>query len=233
MTGHHDHYQTVYDTEAERYEALVSREDAAGALLPALQALAPLRGVRVVEAGAGTGRLTRLIAPLATAIKAFDAAEAMLGTARATLACHSHVELAVADHTALPVPDGWADIALEGWAFGHAVAWCPEGWVALTDRYVDELLRVLRPGGTAILIETLGTGHTEPTPPNEGLAALYAHWEARGFHRTVLRTDYRFEHPDLARSLTQMFFRRDFDFETRADGSWLPECTGLWSLRKP
>jgi ubiquinone/menaquinone biosynthesis C-methylase UbiE len=225
-----DHYQQVYATRADQYEALVSREDANGVLLPAVERLVTLRGARVVEAGAGTGRLTRLLAPFAAQLKAFDAAPEMLQVAR------THVPtaaFAVADHATLPVADGWADVALEGWAFAHAVGWHPHDWERLTDQYLAELFRVLRPGGTALLFETLGTGASEPRAPTEGLAALYARWEARGFTRVVLRTDYRFGNVDEAQVLTQAFFGRAFEFEVRADGAWLPECTGLWWARKP
>ncbi len=227
-----DHYQQVYATQAEQYERLVAREDADGALLPALEAVVGLRGARVVEFGAGTGRLTRLLAPLALQVKAFDAANEMLQVARQALA-GSPVEFGVADHASVPVDDGWADVAIEGWAFGHAVSWHPTAWEGLTDRYLAEVFRVLRPGGTALFLETLGTGSTEPAPPTDGLAALYARWESRGFERVVIRTDYRFGSVDEAQSLTQAFFGRSFPFEQRTNGVGLPECTGLWWARKP
>ena len=47
----------IYRSQAEQYEALVSREDYRGNLLPAIQAVLPLEGMDVVELGAGTSRL--------------------------------------------------------------------------------------------------------------------------------------------------------------------------------
>ena len=58
-------YQEIYTNHADRYDALVEAEDCDGRLLPALESVAPLRGARVLEVGVGTGRITRLIAPLA------------------------------------------------------------------------------------------------------------------------------------------------------------------------
>ena len=54
----------IYRSQAEGYEALVSREDHLGNLLPAIQKIASLSGKKVVEFGAGTGRLTCQMAPL-------------------------------------------------------------------------------------------------------------------------------------------------------------------------
>jgi ubiquinone/menaquinone biosynthesis C-methylase UbiE len=228
-----DHYRELYSTGRDVYEQLISCEDAAGALLPALEAAADFDSAKVLECGAGTGRLTRLIAPRVAALKAFDAAPEMLDIARQKLAGFPKVELAQADHGSLPVENNWADIAIEGWAFGHAVGWHPSDWEALTDQYVNELFRILRPKGTAILIETLGTGKTSPEPPNEALARLYARWEAFGFERRVIRTDYRFATLETAKGLTQAFFRTDFTFDIRDGGVFLPECTGLWRKQKP
>ena len=59
MTDH----KTIYQTEAERYDAMVMREDTDGNLLPAIEKIIDLNGIKVVESGAGTGRLTTQIAP--------------------------------------------------------------------------------------------------------------------------------------------------------------------------
>ncbi len=77
-----DHFKDIYRRQAGDYDLLVSREDFQGNLLPALEAITPLAGVDVVEFGAGTGRLTRLVVPVARMVYAFDVAEAMLAKAR-------------------------------------------------------------------------------------------------------------------------------------------------------
>jgi hypothetical protein len=57
-------YQEIYRTQAETYDLLVSREDHQGNLLRALNQVRPMDGLDVVELGAGTGRLTCMVAPV-------------------------------------------------------------------------------------------------------------------------------------------------------------------------
>lgn len=93
-----------------------------------------------------------------------------------------------------------------------------------------EMRRVLRPGGTAVILETLGTGRETPQPPTPALAELYAWLESEHeFTRQSLRTDYRFESLDEAEDIVRFFFGDELAAEVVAN-KWvkLPECTGLW-----
>lgn len=226
-----DRFRRIYRSQADSYEALVAREDGDGNLLPALRRLAALDG-DLVEFGAGTGRLTRLLAPSARSVRAFDASPAMLTLAR-KLSRIPEIAFAAARNHALPARSASADLALAGWTFGHAVGWNPQGWEAELDACLAEMARVLRPGGTAVVIETLGTGRSDPAPPNEGLAALYRRLEACGFRPSWIRTDYLFPDRSEADRLCQGFFGTTFPLVQEAAGWRLPECTGLWSRRKP
>ena len=225
-------FEEIYAQHADAYDALIEREDYQGHLLPALAAITPLDGARVVEFGAGSGRLTRLLAPLVQRIRAFDASAHMLSVAEAHLTAMgvSNWELGVADNKRLSVEDDEADIAIAGWSFGHAVGWFPDSWRDEIGAAVDEMARVLRPGGTAIILETMTTGSETPAPPTEGLATYY-HWleTERGFSSTSIRTDYQFESLDEADRLTRFFFGDDLaDRVRRANWVILPENTGIW-----
>jgi hypothetical protein len=94
--------------------------------------------------------------------------------------------------------------------------------------------RVLRPGGTAIILETLGTGRETPHPPSEALAAYYAMLETDyGFASTWIRTDYRFESQAEAEELTGFFFGAASATTTTEEGyAIVPECTGIWWLTR-
>jgi ubiquinone/menaquinone biosynthesis C-methylase UbiE len=226
-----DHFKQIYATDAEAYDALVRREDCDGNLLPALQRIAPLAGLDVVELGAGSGRLTRLLAPHVRTIAAFDESRPMLDAAAATLGAWRNWTLQVAPNRALPVPSASADLVLAGWAIGHAVGWYPASWREEVLAALAEMERACRPGGRLVVIETMGTGRQEPAPPSVELEAYYQLLGDRGFEMTWIRTDYRFETLEEARRLTERFFQRRFVFDRRegSEGVLLAECTGIWS----
>lgn len=227
----------IYDSDAARYERLVAAEDWQGRLLPAIAELVPLAGAVVVEPGAGTGRLTRLLGPRVWQIHALDRSGHMLRHARELLQRDrlGNWSLAVADNRGLPLGSRCADIAIAGWTFGHSTVWNERGWRAEVERALGEMMRVLRPGGTALILETLGTGSQSPQPPTENLAAFYRWLETeRGFARRWLRTDYRFGSRREAKELLGFFFGEAFAAQAPLSASCvLPECTGIWWRRAP
>jgi ubiquinone/menaquinone biosynthesis C-methylase UbiE len=227
-----DHFQRIYQFDAARYDRMVGREDYRGALFAALNDIHPLTGAEVVEFGAGTGRLTRIASISARRVVAFDQAVPMLRVAHANLVRSGFTNwaLAQADNAALPLPAGLADVAIEGWSFGHTVGWAPSQWPALIGGMLAEMRRVVRPGGTAILLETMGTGQRNPSPPNDALAAFYRWLEdEQGFAYRWIRTDYQFESVEEADDLTRYFFGDELaDRIVRERITILPECTGVW-----
>ncbi len=227
-----DHFRNIYATQADLYDQMVSREDQRGNLFSALNDIVELAGAQVVEFGAGTGRMTRLLSFMADKIIAFDASQHMLEQARQGLieSGMTNWRLGTADNRAMPLQSAFADVVLEGWSFGHAVGWHPDDWQDQIQAMLDEMARLLRPGGTMILLETMGTGSRQPAPPTPGLAALYDWWQHElGFSYHWIRTDYQFEDIDEADRLTRFFFGDTLADQIRADNLLiLPECTGIW-----
>ncbi len=226
------HFKTIYASRAADYQRMINYEDVQGCLLPALDSIHPLAGADAVEFGAGTGRLSVLLAPHVRSLRAYDASAHMLAVARRRLAAtgRRNWRLGVADNARLPAPDACADLAVEGWSFGHLTGWVPQTWREAIRAPLAELRRVLRPGGTAVVIETLGTGVEQPQPPNAALAALYALLEEEyGFQRFWIRTDYVFPSPEVAAESTRFFFGDELADRLLAERrTILPECTGLW-----
>ncbi|MRR32287.1 class I SAM-dependent methyltransferase [bacterium] len=222
----------IYRSQAEQYEALVSREDYQGNLLPALLKITSFNDKRVVEFGAGTGRLTIQIAPLVKSIQAFDISQHMLDLAaqKLTKSGLTNWHIQTADHRFIPAADRSAEVILSGWSVCYVVVDHPKGWQAEIDKVLAEMDRILVPGGKIILIETLGTGFEQPTPPDH-LVEYYAHLESQGFSRSWVRTDYRFENIKIARDLSKFFFGNAMLEKIVSDtrGITLPECTGIWS----
>jgi ubiquinone/menaquinone biosynthesis C-methylase UbiE len=187
----------------------------------------PIENIDVVELGAGTGRVTCLLAPLVRSIRAFDSAEAMLQVARDRLSEMglTNWSVQVADHRNLPVEDSSADLAISGWSVCYLVDWAKGDWKPEVKKALAEMKRVLRPGGKMILIETQGTGFETPHPP-EHLLEYYRFLQDAGFNFTWFRTDYQFESVQEARELTEFFFGKELADQFK--GRVLPECTGIW-----
>ncbi len=236
MSARRDFFQDIYRHRAKQFDRLVAREDAQGNLFGALSEITPLSGLDVVEFGAGTGRLTRLLSVAVERIFAFDIEIAMLKQADAAMRASgmTNWRLALGDNGRMPVASNCADLVIEGWSFAHAVGWYPDDWLARTDAMLAEMARILKPGGMAILIETLGTGRRRPQPTDK-LARLYRHWrDGHGFESRWIRTDYQFASPEEADELTRFFFGDALADECLDTGSViLPECTGIWWKRVP
>jgi ubiquinone/menaquinone biosynthesis C-methylase UbiE len=228
-------YLRIYDDHASTYDRLVSAEDHPGNLRRAIESLCPLAGAAVLEVGVGTGRVAaQLLAAGCGRLVGVDRAAAMIEVARGKLG--DRAELIVADGRDLQAGEGWADLALAAWVFGHLRHWMPDDWKASVGGALAAMRRALRPGGTLLLVETLGTGRTEPAPPNAELAEYFAWLEGeQGMRRTAIRTDYRFASRAEARELVGFFFGEAaldrLPGRDEPDGTvLLPECTGLWSV---
>ena len=220
----------VYENHADQYERLIQREDYQNNILSAIESYCTLDGLDVVELGAGTGRLTRLLAPYVKSIQAFDASAHMLETAAKSLREMglTNWSAEVADHRQIPVKDASVDLVISGWAFCYLAVWGGEKWKSALDDGLREIERILRPGGTNIIIETLGTGKEKPNPP-EHLERYFDWLTDAGFERGWVRTDYRFESLEEAVELSTFFFGEEMGGKVR-EKNWqvLPECTGIW-----
>jgi ubiquinone/menaquinone biosynthesis C-methylase UbiE len=223
----------IYQQHADQYDELTSYEDYEQRLYPALSAIRSFDRADVVEWGAGAGRVSALIAPHARSIIACDLSPHMLRVARSKLQQHRQLRWQVvsADHRRAPLPDRVADVALAGWTLCYlASKFTGETWQQQIMQAVDEMRRVLRPGGTIIIVETLGTGNIEPAPPAEWFADYYAFLENDlGFQSRWVRTDYQFASLDEAVELLSFFWDDEFgEIARRNHWTVTPECTGIW-----
>ena len=230
-----DHFSDIYANKADLYDRLISREDHAGNILAALKEIVSLdrQSTHVVEFGAGTGRITCMLAPLVKRIQAFDQSRAMLAIADTKLTAlvgekEPNFSLQVADNKSVPVADQSAHISVAAWTFGHQTA--AEGWRSAVVTAVKEMQRVLCANGTAIVFETLGTNRDTPNAPTPALRAYYDMLEGElGFRFKAIRTDYLFESNEEAVNLISFFFGSNMaDSVRRTHTRTVPEYTGMW-----
>jgi ubiquinone/menaquinone biosynthesis C-methylase UbiE len=123
-----------FDRVAEEYERL--RPDYPDAVLELL----PLEGAAtVVDVGAGTGKLTRVLARHYARVIAVEPLDGMRSVLERVL---PHVDSHAASAEALPLEDG----SVDGVFAGQAFHWFDH------DRAIPEFARVLRPGGVLALV---------------------------------------------------------------------------------
>jgi len=190
-------------------------------------------GLDVIDLGAGTGRLTVMLAPRVKSMRAFDASGEMLRVCRQRLAASgvSNWQVEVADHRQLPVPNHSADLVVSGWSVAYLYVWHPETWRGELEKWLGEMKRVLRPGSFIVLFESLGSGHESPIHL-EHLSGYYSWLDEADFKNKWFRTDLKFESLEEAQALSSFFFGEEFGDKVRQN-NWviLPECTGMWWRR--
>ncbi|PIV27280.1 MAG: class I SAM-dependent methyltransferase [Anaerolineae bacterium CG03_land_8_20_14_0_80_58_20] len=240
-----DPQRIIYQIEADRYEALIAREDHQGNILRTLERIVPDLARRLVlDLGAGTGRLTRLLAPRVRFVRAFDESAGMLRVCRDRLAETGLANWSadVADHRHLPVEDASAELAVSGWSVSYLAVWGADTSTSLREApprgsasgreklsdWLGEMKRVLTANSPIVLFETLGTGHESPVRVPH-LANFYPWLDENGFENTSIRTDYKFESLAEAERLARFFFGDEIG-DNVLKNNWviLPECTGVW-----
>lgn len=225
-----DHFIRIYQAHARAYHELIAYEDVDGNLRQALTAITPFTKQRILDLGTGTGRIP-LLFPEVPVIG--------LDLHRAMLLENQHQQqpdpgpLVEGDMRFLPLPRQTFEIITAGWALGHFTGWFPADWKQQAAYVLEEMQRVVVPGGVLIILETMTTGALTPAPPNASLAAYYEWLQGEwGFHQDVIQTDYLFDDLDQAIQHTAFFFGNELANQVRQE-NWvrLPEWTGIWSKR--
>ena len=153
-----DGVRSTYDAVAESYASVLpdaSFEAPAdlGMIEAFVKHVAEGAAGPVVDAGCGTGRMTRLLAPLGVAVSGIDLSAGMIAVARRT---SPELTFEVAELSELP----YADRQLGGVFAWYSIIHSPPGDLP---RIFAEFFRVLAPGGHALLSFHVGEGHRHLT----------------------------------------------------------------------
>ncbi|MDB4978419.1 MAG: class SAM-dependent methyltransferase [Candidatus Peribacteria bacterium] len=225
----------IYREQPELYDKLISCEDYENNLIPALQSICRLEGAHVIEFGAGTGKCTAKLLPYVQSIIATEIQPAMAEVARRKLELlpQRNWQMMVADMRNVSLADSSADIALAGWCICF-IATHEEDWKAALQQALTEMERVIRPGGFIMILETMGTGQTEPNPPTQRFAEYFEYLKEQGFQSKNIRTDYKFESEEEMHRLLKFFFDQNMlDSGNQLSPTVYPECTAMfWKQRE-
>ncbi len=230
-----EEYLDIYQEQAAQYERLVAREDYQSNIVPALTAICDPHGRTIIDLGTGTGRLAKLLLPQAAAVFGFDNSLAMLEVGRRELGQSAGGKwgLAAAEHHNLPLAAACCDLILSGWSLCYTALDQGEGWQEGLRAILRRLRRALRPGGALIILETMGTGFSEPNPP-PFMGDYFSFLTEVGMQSSWIRTDYQFASAKEAVELTRFFFGDELADQVAGDGSAIvPECTGIWWTTNP
>lgn len=178
----------------EVYEIENRAVDPDGLLLAAMQRIHPLAGVDLLDLGCGTGYHLPVFAGLVglggsvTGVEPHPplvaAAVRRVGSARAP-----DVRVLSGSAEAIPLPDASVDVVHARWAYFFGPG-CEPG--------LAELARVLRPGGTAFVIDNDATTSTfgrwfRREHPAYDPAAVERFWRRRGFARESIPMRWRMD----------------------------------------
>lgn len=222
-------HQQIYQNQTEAYEFMIDRQPS---MLPFINEIRPVKGLDVLDLGAGSGRISGVIAQEANSVICTDASAEMLELLDRKLTQQDiprNWKTVVADHRILPIPDQSVDLVVSGWSICYLADSDDAGWADNLRKIMLEIRRVLRPGGSVILFETMGTGTETPNPP-AFLTSYYAALEKEyGFEHQWTRLDYDFDDVGQAKACTGFFFGEELTRNIEQQ-KWatVPECAGIW-----
>jgi SAM-dependent methyltransferase len=188
-----DRWQIAYRDETAIYDALSRAEDAGDRVPSRLVELCDFAGREVVEVGPGTGRYTRVLAPLSRHWRALELSAAMLARGRARCEGTMQLRWVQGNAASAPLADGCADLVFASWVFSGLES------DAVRDRVDREMMRLLRPGGTLWLVENAaGDEFIETVWGREayGDGDITAHICARWGYQPADVVETAFEFPD-------------------------------------
>lgn len=224
--------QEIYQKHAVSYDELINAEDYQQNLDEFLLKNIKWKNKIVYEAGIGTGRITRIFADQAAKVFGFDREKHMLEKCNKNLTEYKEIiNLKQGQNTCLPLISEKADIFIEGWSFAHTIVDAGENFKLAFDAMYNGITRNLKPEGTIILIESLGTNVDKPYIHNPNLKKFYKYIEEKySFKIEIVATDYKFESSFEAARIAGFFFGKEMSDEIkRKDIKIVPEFTGIWS----
>ena len=160
-----DHLKRVADEfarQAQNFDHWAAKADDPGRFAAAL---GDARRGKVLDVACGPGVVTAALAPEASSVVAFDATEEMLEKAKARCAKAGlgNVAFRSGDAENLPFKDAEFDGVVTRLAIHH---------FANPQRALDEMFRVLRPGGAAVIVDAVSSENLDEAELHNAIERL-------------------------------------------------------------
>jgi ubiquinone/menaquinone biosynthesis C-methylase UbiE len=181
----------IWDNPAV-YEIENNAVDREGLIESTMRSIADWSGRDVLDVGCGTGFHLPRFASSARSVVGVEPHPPLAAIARRRCRKVLNISVLNGSATELPLPDGSVDVAHARWAYFFGPG-CEPG--------LDELERVLRPGGTAFVIDNDPTASTfggwfRRGFPEVDPVVVEAFWTERGWVREQLGIRWDFENRD-------------------------------------
>jgi ubiquinone/menaquinone biosynthesis C-methylase UbiE len=140
-------HEEIYIHQAEMYESLISKQPNLSEIMNEIR---PYHNLDVVDLGAGSGRLSKCIAPMANTLMSTDASSAMLDLLEKGMQNQNlnNWSTLVADHRNLPIETSSVDLVVSGWSICYLASSNHPDWKANLRTILSEINRILRNDGT-------------------------------------------------------------------------------------
>ncbi len=166
---------------AKAIDATYRTPDVVHQRLRVLEGLALRQGEQVLDIGAGTGLMAHEMGRIVGAqggVVGVDRSAAMLAVAAERCAELPQVRFEVGDACALPLPDGSVDVA---------VSMQVHEYVPDTAAAIEDIYRVLKPGGRVSILDTAWDSVVWHTDDSEMTARVLKTWERHCPHPNLPR----------------------------------------------
>lgn len=219
----------IYEKHSREYDDLIIHEDYENNLGTALEQILEGNNLKIVEAGVGTGRVTRLYINRAEHIWCFDRSKHMIDRAKINLTDYlDKITFKILDNKDIAKFNEAADYFIEGWSFGHTIIENQDNIKKIVQKLISNCMKISKK--KIIIIETLGTNVSEPAPTSDILSQFFSILEEEyGFKKTIIRTDYKFESNEEAERIMSFFFGEKMrESLKKVSRNIIPEWTGVW-----
>jgi len=211
------------------YELENRAADPDGRLWSALRALAPWEGRDVLDLGCGSGFHLPLFATTARTVVGVEPHPDLVALARRRTRRSGNVSVLQGVAQAIPMPDASVDVVHVRWAYFFGPG---------SDPGLAELDRVVRRGGTALVIDNDATRSTfggwfRRGYPEIDPSAVERFWSTRGWTRTPIDMGWRFSSRADLEAVTRIEFTPEVADAVLADHSGLEVdyAVNVWSKR--